>query len=187
MNKIWLYLVTIGCIVMLFVCPDSIMPTMVSAGEKSIKLCVNLIGVYTIWMGLLQLLDDCGITQKLSSLLSPVIDKLFGKLDDTTKKLISINLSANMLGVGGASTPSGIKAMSRLDNKSGKPNKAMIMLIVLNATSIQLLPTTVIGMRITAGSSNPADIVLPSLLATIVTSVLGILLVNLFCKIKKVT
>lgn len=186
MNKVWIYIVTIGSIVILFVCPESLMPTMVSAGEKSIKLCLNLVGVYTVWMGLLQLLDDCGLTQKLSFVLSPVIDKLFGKLDETTKKLISINLSANILGVGGASTPSGIKAMSRLDNKSGKPTKAMIMLVVINATSIQLLPTTVIGMRITAGSANPADIILPSLIATFVTSMLGIVLVNFFCKIKKV-
>lgn len=94
-----------------------------------------------------------------------------------------MNVSANMLGIGNAATPMGIKAMQALDDGSGKANFAMIMLIVINATSIQLLPTTVIGLRATAGSSSPADIILPTILATFATTILGIFLVHMIDKL----
>ena len=99
------------------------------------------------------------------------------------EKMIALNMSANMLGLGNAATPMGISAMKRLDDGSGKATPAMIMLIVLNSTSIQLLPTTVIGLRASAGSTSPSDIILPTLLATICTCLLGIFLVKACHKI----
>ncbi len=99
--------------------------------------------------------------------------------------MIALNMSANMLGLGNAATPMGINAMKRLDDGSGIANHAVIMLIVLNATSIQLLPSTIIGLRANAGSLSPADIVLPTLLSTACTFLLGIFLVKMFGKIHK--
>lgn len=97
--------------------------------------------------------------------------------------MIALNMSANMLGLGNASTPMGISALKKLDDGSGIANHAVIMLIVLNSTSIQLLPSTVIGLRASAGSSAPADIILPTIISTIITFLMGILLVHLFGKI----
>ena len=94
--------------------------------------------------------------------------------------MIALNMSANILGLGNASTPMGIKAMQALDDGSGKATFSMIMLLVVNATSIQLLPSTVIGLRSSAGSANPADIILPTIIATAITTICGISLV-LFC------
>ena len=90
-----------------------------------------------------------------------------------------------MLGVGNAATPCGIKAMKLLDDKSGKITPAMIMLLIVNTTSIQLMPTTTIGLRTTLGSENPTDIILPTLIATFLTAIFSISLTLLIQKIIK--
>ena len=100
--------------------------------------------------------------------------KIFGNLDEATNELICMNISCNILGMGGAATPLGMKAMQRLDDGSGNANRAMIMLIIFASTSMQILPTTVIGLRITAGSTSPSDIILPTIIAAIFTTVVGI-------------
>lgn len=185
MNRIWIFALLITSVMVLTKNPELLLPTMMEGSKKAITLCVNLCAVYCIWMGLMQIMADCGINKFLAKILRPINKKLFGNLDDVTMELISINLSANVLGLGGAATPAGIKAMERMDNKSGKATTAMIMFVVINATSIQLLPTTVIGLRVTNGSSTPSDIILPSLIATAVSTIIGILLVKIFSKIKR--
>lgn len=190
MNKIWLTLLIFSIFNLIIINPDLVLPTMLDASTKSLKLCANLCGVYAVWLGILEILSQTGVNRWLAKILSPATRKLFGNIDDTTAELISINLSTNILGIGGASTPAGIKAMQRMDDGSGKATKAMIMFMVINATSIQLLPTTVIGMRAAAGSSTASDIILPTLIATFSSTVIGILLVLLCGKLfhkKKVT
>jgi len=165
--------------------PASIMTEMVSASTGALKLCVELCAVYAVWLGILELVDKSGLGEKLAHLLHPLIKKLF-KIDNTEiEKMIALNMSANMLGLGNAATPMGIKAMQSLDDGSGIANTAMIMLIVINATSIQLLPSTVIGLRAATGSVSPSDIILPTIIATACTSICGIALVKLFSRIYK--
>ena len=147
---------------------------MLEASENTLKLCLSLCAIYSVWMGILQVMEDSGINKKLSKLLTPVTKKIFGNLDDATNELICMNISCNILGMGGAATPLGMKAMQRLDDGSGNANRAMIMLIIFASTSMQILPTTVIGLRITAGSSNASDIILPTVIAAIFTTVVGI-------------
>ena len=98
--------------------------------------------------------------------------------------MIALNMSANILGLGNAATPMGLAAMKKLDQGKEKASHAIIMLIVVNATSIQLLPTTIIGLRTAAGSASAGDIILPTILCTIFTFVLGISLVLLCSKIR---
>ncbi len=147
---------------------------MLEASENTLKLCLSLCAIYSVWMGILQVMEDSGINKKLSKLLTPVTKKIFGNLDEATNELICMNISCNILGMGGAATPLGMKAMQRLDDGSGNANRAMIMLIIFASTSMQILPTTVIGLRITAGSSNASDIILPTVIAAIFTTVVGI-------------
>ncbi len=90
-----------------------------------------------------------------------------------------MNISANLLGLGNAATPMAISAIKHMDDGSGKASTDMIMLTVISATSLQLLPTTVIGMRATAGSANPTDFLFPSLIATVLSTFIGIVLVKL--------
>lgn len=162
--------------------PESVIGTMVEASGEALKLCIELIAVYAVWLGILELVEASGLGQKLAKILHPLIKKIFKIDNPEIEKMIALNMSANMLGLGNAATPMGIKAMKSLDDGSGIANTAMIMLIVINATSIQLLPSTVIGLRASAGSSSPADIILPTILATALTSILGIFLVKLFSK-----
>ncbi len=175
----------LGTGALLIVNPSVTLTSMLNASASSVELCISLCAIYAVWLGLLEILDKSGLSDKLAKLLRPIIKKLFKGADDKTHKDIAVNISANMLGLGNAATPYGIKAMKGLDNGSGTASQAMIMLMVLNATSIQLIPTTTIGLRAAAGSSNPADIILPTLIATFVSCFIGILLVFICGKIRE--
>lgn len=170
-------------LVLLITNPSAVLSEMLGASADALELCIELCAVYAVWLGIMELVDASGLSEKLAKFLRPLIKKIFKVHDAETQKIIALNVSANMLGLGNASTPMGIKAMQKLDDGSGKANFAMIMLVVLNATSIQLLPTTVIGLRASAGSENPSDIIIPTLIATFCTTVLGIFLVHFIDKI----
>lgn len=188
MNKIWFWLIITSICILLYINPEIVLPSMLEASESTLKLCLSLCAIYSVWMGILQVMEDSGINKKLSRLLTPVTKKIFGNLDEATNELICMNISCNILGMGGAATPLGMKAMQRLDDGSGNANRAMIMLIIFASTSMQILPTTVIGLRITAGSSNASDIILPTVIAAIFTTVVGIsiaLIIEHFKNIRK--
>lgn len=187
MRKIWFVIMTASLIALCIVNPENSINAMMRAGESAVMLSLKLMGIYAIWLGILGIVDATKLSDKIASLLSPVIDFLFGKgIDSQTKNYLAMNLSTNILGMGNACTPMGIKAMNGLDklNKTQVASTAMIMLMVINATSIQILPTTIIGLRANYGSTTSSDIILPSIIATTLTTVLGIVLVKLFSKIK---
>lgn len=185
MNKIWIFCLTTSILVLLIYSPTAALPTMIDACESSFKLCFDLLIIYAVWLGLLQIAEDSGLNGHLAKGLSPFTTRLFGKLDPETNKLISMNIATNMLGMGGISTPMGIEAMARMQDGSTKATQNMKLLTVLSCTSLQIIPSTVIGLRIASGSTNPADIFLPTLIATIFTTVVGVLLAKLFGRIKK--
>ena len=185
MNIFWLIMMLASMLVLLIVNPSTMLNEMISATTEALELCIELCAVYVVWLGFIELIDASGLSNKLAKLLRPLIKKIFKVDNSETEKLIALNISANMLGVGNAATPMGIRAMQALDDKTGKANFAMIMLVVINATSIQLLPTTVIGLRASAGSENPADIILPTLIVTVTTTIMGILLVHGIEKLRK--
>ena len=178
MNIFWLMMMLSSILVLLITNPSAMLSEMIGASTSALELCFELVAVYVVWLGFIELIDASGLSDKLAKLLRPLIKKIFKVDNEEIQKIIALNVSANMLGVGNAATPMGIRAMQALDDGSGKATFAMIMLVVINATSIQLLPTTVIGLRSSAGSENPADIILPTLIVTITTTVLGILLVH---------
>ena len=183
MNKIWFLMVVGSLALLLWTSPEGSLQTMLGASTDALKLSIELCAVYAVWLGILEIVDASGLSDKLAKLLRPLIKWLFKIDDKEAEKMIALNMSANMLGLGNASTPMGINAMKRLDDGSGKATPAIIMLIVLNATSIQLLPSTIIGLRANAGSIAPADIILPTLISTACTFLLGIILVKIFNKI----
>ena len=185
MNKIWFAMVVLSLCFLVYLDPANVLDTMINASSEAFKLSIELCAIYAVWLGILELVDASGLSEKLAKLLRPIIKKLFKTNDHDAQKMIALNMSANMLGLGNASTPMGIAALKRLDDGSGIANHAVIMLIVLNSTSIQLLPSTVIGLRAAAGSTAPADIIIPTLLSTIITFILGITLVKLCEKIYK--
>ena len=187
MRKIWFFMVLASLVTLLFINPEDCINAMMTAGSDAVSLTFRLLGIYAVWLGIIALVDASGLSNKIANLLEPAIDWLFGKTDNETKKYIAMNLSANMLGMGNACTPTGLKAMEGLDkqNNSVTASMAMIMLVVINATSIQLIPTTIIGLRQQYGSTTSSDIILPTLIATIISTLIGILLVKLCNKIFK--
>ena len=184
MNIVWTSFVIIGLGILLFKNVDVAFATMLSGSEKAIALTLKLWAIYAVWLGVLKIVEDTGLNNKISKLLDPIINKLFGKTDAETKNQIAINITSNLLGMGNACTPSGIKALKGLDKGSNIATSAMIMLMILNTSSLQLLPTTVIGLRVTHGSLNPNDIIIPTLIATFASTLSGILLCKLCEKIK---
>lgn len=178
-------MVVSALLALIFVNPNAVLGEMISAGTSSFTLCLELVAIYAVWLGLLELVDKSGLSEKIAKLLRPLIRKLFKTKTPESERLIAMNLSANMLGLGNASTPLGMQAVKELDDNSGIATFGIIMLIVVNTTSIQLLPSTIIGLRTTAGSQNPADIILPTLISTTITTGVGILLVLLCEKIRK--
>jgi len=184
MSKLWFWLIICSICILLYLNPEIILPSMLEASESSLKLCLSLCAIYSVWLGILQVMEDSGINKKLSKILTPITKKIFGKVDDETNELLCMNISCNILGMGGAATPIGMKAMQKLDDGSGVANRAMIMLIIFASTSMQILPTTVIGLRITAGSVNASNIILPTIISAILTTVIGIGLALIIEKFK---
>lgn len=175
----------VSVIALCFGSPSEVLSGLLTAANSAVKLSFELCAIYAIWLGLFAILEKSGLSQKLSKLLSPIINKIFGKsnLSEESKKYVSMNISANLLGMSGAATPLGIKAIESMQKDN--PNKTtitfpMIMLISISCSSVQILPTSIIGMLASAGSKNPTNIILPSIICSIISTTIAILLVYLF-------
>ena len=154
---------------------------MLSGGEKALDLTLKMVVVYAVWLGVFKLLELSGLSKKLAKLLRPVNRFLFGKVDKDADDFMALNISANLLGMSGATTPMGIKTIQELD-KSPFSDYAVAMFFVINATSVQLIPSSVLALRTTMNSVNPSDIIIPTILATALSSIIGIALVKMFVK-----
>jgi len=185
MNIVWTGVMLVGLGLLVVNNVDIAMSSMIDGGSKAINLSLKLWGIYALWLGILKIVEETELDKKLAKLLSPIIDKLIGKTDEYTKNQVAINITSNLLGMGNASTPSGINAISGLYKGGKYATSSMIMVLILNSTSLQLIPTTVVSLRATAGSSNPTDIIIPTLIATLVSTITGIILVKIFSKIFK--
>jgi spore maturation protein A len=185
MNLVWSAVMLVGMGLLVINNVDLVVNSLLNGGSKAITLSLKLWGIYTLWLGILKIVEETGLDKKLSKLLSPLIKWIFGEVDDYTKNQIAVNITSNLFGMGNASTPSGMNAIAGLDKGSKYATSAMIMIVVINSTSMQLVPTTIIGLRATAGSVNSTDIIIPTLIATIITTLVGVILVKIFSKIFK--
>ena len=183
MAIIWLIMLCASLGLMLFSNPAAAVNSLISGAHGAVDLSLNLLALYAFWLGFFSLIERLGLSRGLEKLLRPVISRLFPSCDTETRKYITMNFSANLLGLGNAATPMAISAINRMDTGDSRATTDMIMLTVISATSLQLLPTTVIGMRATAGSMNPADFLFPSLVATVLSTAIGIIGVKICAKI----
>lgn len=147
---------------------------LLDGAAKGVELCITMAGPLCLWAGLGKLMDRAGLTDALSKALSPVLGRLFpaSRTDPELAKHLSGNVTANLLGLGNAATPMGIRAAGRLRDPSdpARATDGLCRLVVMNTASIQLLPTTVAAVRQSAGCSSPFDI-LPSVWVSSVLSV----------------
>lgn len=133
------------------------------SASDAVTLALSLCGVMCLWSGLMKVAESAGLVEKLSRLLSPVIGFVFNGIDKGSRaeQLISMNLTANLLGLGNASTPLGISAMQELsvsENAGDTATDNMIMLTVLNTASLQIIPTTAAALRAALGAQRPMEI-----------------------------
>ncbi len=185
MNKIWIFLFIASIVSLCLFDPSQVLSGLLTASNKAVKLSLELCAVYAIWLGLFAILEKSGLAKKVSKLLSPIINKIFGKnnLSDESKKYVSMNISANLLGMGGAATPLGIKAIESMQKDNKNKSVAtfpMIMLVVISCSSVQLLPTSIIGMLANAQSKNPTAIIFPSIICSVLSTTIAISLAYLF-------
>lgn len=185
MSKIWIGMIFLSLVTTAIFAPSTIISTMMSAAKTGVTMSIEFIGIYAVWMGFMQIMDDCKLSNKFSNLLHKPVQYIFGVTDKETEKNICLNIASNMIGIGSAATPYGLKAMKGLDKGDKKATRAMIMLVVINSTGIQILPTTVIGMRAVAGSVSPSCVLLPTIVSTFIPTILGVLLVMMFYKKKR--
>lgn len=165
---------------------DAVGQALLTQAREAVVLSLNLAGGYALWMGLLAIARRAGLVGRISRALRPLLRWLFpGVGDGETLEDISMNLTANFLGMGNAATPYGLKAMAGLKAANPQPERAsgaMCMLLVINASSVQLIPATVLMLRGAAGSASPGDILLPAILTSAASTAAAVLLGRLMLR-----
>ena len=155
--------------------------------ESAVNLSITMLGTMCLWSGIMNVAANTNIMKMMNKMLKPIIRFLFPEIKKNKKAQneISMNMVANILGLGNAATPLGLKAMETLqkENKNKEElSNSMIMLIVINTASIQLIPTTIIAIRSSLGAQNPTSIIVPVWIATICAAIVGIFVTKLLIK-----
>lgn len=183
MNAIFGAVTVLSLAILIVIDPEGALAAMMNGGTKAVELSVRMTVIYAVWFGIFEVLKKTGLSEKIAKLLKPVNRFLFGPVPEEAGSYIALNMSANILGVSGATTPMGIKAtQALLSSKDADYTHAVQMFFVINATSIQLIPASIISLRTSLGSENPSDILLPTILATLLSTVVGVLLMKIFRK-----
>lgn len=183
MNAIFAVVLIAAAAIFLVFDPDAFLPAMLSGAEKAALLSLDLLAAYCVWLGFFKVLEKSGLAEKISRFFTPFAKKIFRTNDKEAIFCACGNLSSNMLGLPGAPTPLGVKATRRFLERGN--SRAAELLFVLNATSLQLLPTTVVALRIAAGSESATDILLPTLLASLVSTLAGVLFLTVFHRLRR--
>ena len=167
-----------------------------SSAQEAVQLSLTMCGIMALWVGLMEIAKDAGLVDKIKQSIEPLLHLLFPQIpkNHPAKDPIAVNIIANVLGLGWAATPAGLKAMEELgkleeDRRAGRlpgpvrkrgiASNEMCTFLIINISSLQLIPVNVIAYRSQYGSVNPAAIVGPAIVATAVSTVVAII----FCKI----
>lgn len=163
---------------------DETVNAMLGGTQTAVSTLISFAGAMCFWTGIMKIAENSGIADLLCRLIKPVVKRLFPSAGEKARYYISMNLTADILGMGNASTPMGMLASEELDRENKNPSRPsddMCMLVVLNTTCFQLIPSTIIALRAAAGTENPASVILPIWFASAVSVSVGILSVKLMC------
>ena len=180
-NIIWALFIILGIIYSFFSGNIEVVNNeILDCTKTSFDLVVQIFPVMALWLGIMKIAETSGLLNKLSSLISPFLGKLFPEIPKNHESisLIASNIIANMAGLGSAATPFGLKAMKslqELNDKKDTASRSMITFLVLNTSGVTIIPTTIISMRLLYGSSNPTEIVLPCIIATSFATIFGLI------------
>ncbi|MGB8956134.1 MAG: nucleoside recognition domain-containing protein [Tumebacillaceae bacterium] len=181
-NAIWMFLLVSGVIVAaLNGRMDVVTEAVLNGAKQGVVVCFGLLSIMVFWLGLMKIADEAGLVQSLAKLLYPLARFLYPSVPKNHPAMGSImaNMSANMLGLGSAATPLGLKAMKELQELN--PDKetasdAMCTLLAINTSGLTIIPATVIGLRMQYNSSSPTEIVICTLLATFIATTSAVIL-----------
>lgn len=181
MNVLFCVVVVLSVCIFMIQDPQIFLSSMLDGASKSAVLCFSLIATYAVWLGLMRVWQDSGLTNVISKRIRPLTRKLLKTNDLQTLDCLTMSLTVNLLGISGAATPYGIQGANLLD-KTENAEYSSAMFFVLNATSLQVIPTSVIGVRTALKSAAPADIVLPTILTSAFSTLLAAFLVFLLIR-----
>ncbi len=159
----------------------------IAGASEGATLVLGMLGVMCFWTGLMEVAEKSGVIRGVATLLRPLTRIIFPKLkkNDPAHGAIVMNMAANLLGMGNAATPLGLRAMRLLDERNGGKKRAsneMCLFVLINTASLQLLPTTLLLLRQTTGSSNPGEIIVPVWIVSVAALFVGIISAKLFQK-----
>lgn len=188
MSKIWAFSVILSLVTAIFTeNTESLAVSAIDGAEGGVTLCISMLGIIMFWCGIMEVMKESGLMEALSKTISPLLGFIFpnARKDKTVMEALSANVSANLLGLGNAATPAGIRAAEGLHRLSGKSAASddMCMLVVINTASLQLIPTTIGAMRASSGAENPFDIILAVWFASICSLAAGIFAAKLLSRL----
>ena len=183
-NYIWFIFLLLGVIFGIINKID-LTTSMISSGTKAINMILSIVPLMCLWLGTMKIAESSGLLDIISKKLSKVVRVIFPEIPDGDPSIsyISSNIVMNMLGLGNAATPFGIKAMTRLkeiNNNSDAASRSMITFLVINTSSVTIIPATVISLRIASGSNNTTEIMTCCIITTFLSSFIGLLIDRLF-------
>lgn len=191
LNSIWpIFLVISFGYAICFGDISSVNESIFESTESAVNLCIKLLGTICLWNGIMKIAENTSIIVGLKKILKPILKKLFPRINEneTVYTEISMNVIANIMGLGNAATPMGLKAMKSLQKRNTDKKKLsseMAIFIVLNTASIQIIPTTVIAIRNSLGSDNPTSILFPVWVATFCAALSAIISTKILIKMWK--
>lgn len=184
-NLIWMLMLIIGILFgMINGTMEEVNEAVFSGAKEAVTICIGLISILVFWLGLMNIAQKAGLLDRLAKLFEPLISRLFPEVPKNHPAMgyILSNMIANMFGLGNAATPMGIKAMEQLKKLNGgsdKASRSMITFLAINTSSLTLIPTTIIAIRMTYESAAPTEIVGTTLIAT-ACSTMGAILIDRF-------
>ena len=186
LDYIWGFLCLFS-VICAFVCGrvDELNNALFSGVKDAVSLVISLLGTICFWSGIMKIAEKSGVTKYISKALSPLLRLLFKNADDETKDAISLNITANLLGISNAATPFGLRAMKSMQKSNFSPNEAtndMVVFVVINTATFQLIPTTVSALRAHYGSKNPMEIITCIWISSLVSLFVGIVFAKVLNK-----
>lgn len=188
LNIVWPIFIIISIVYAFFVGRiEQVNTSIFESAESTVNLTLTFFGTLCLWNGIMEIASNTSLMEKLTKFLSPLMRILFPevKKQDKEYKEISMNMVANILGLGNAATPLGLKAMETMQEKNNNKERlsnSMAMLIVINTASLQIIPTTVIAIRTSLNSTNPTSIIVPVWIATIAAFVTVVVMSKILSK-----
>ena len=184
-NYIWGFFIVLGVLFSIINGSGSITNSMLSSGSKAIDMILGIVPLMCLWLGTMKIAEESGLLDIISKKLSKIVCFLFPEIPSGDKAIgyISSNIVMNMLGLGNAATPFGLKAMDelkRLNNNSSVASRSMITFLVINTSSVTIIPTTVISLRLVNGSLNPTDIIPATIITTFLSTIFALILDRIF-------